>query len=184
MTSGRIANTPLCPVSQPTLEHAAGLRMFGMFTESVHACISLLLSLPSNVHAVYSVPVSKLPQLVYETKEDLSRAKLPNTTVGHVGDGNFHAFILFRENQLEEASEAVHRLVQRAINLDGTCLYCLSRTLLLRLIVMLRAGTGEHGVGVGKKEYLLDELGEGTIELMKTIKRAVDPLNLLNPGKV
>ncbi|XP_006458232.1 hypothetical protein AGABI2DRAFT_199668 [Agaricus bisporus var. bisporus H97] len=111
------------------------------------------------------VPVSKLPQLVYETKEDLSRAKLPNTTVGHVGDGNFHAFILFRENQLEEASEAVHRLVQRAINLDGTC-------------------TGEHGVGVGKKEYLLDELGEGTIELMKTIKRAVDPLNLLNPGKL
>ena len=45
-------------------------------------------------------------------------------------------------------------------------------------------GTGEHGVGVGKKVYLPDELGEGTVELMRTIKRAVDPLNLFNPGKV
>lgn len=50
--------------------------------------------------------------------------------------------------------------------------------------MVTRAGTGEHGVGVGKKEYLVDELGEGTVELMRTIKQAVDPLNLLNPGKV
>jgi hypothetical protein len=48
----------------------------------------------------------------------------------------------------------------------------------------LFAGTGEHGVGIGKKEYLVDELGEGTVELMRTVKRAVDPLNLFNPGKV
>ena len=46
------------------------------------------------------------------------------------------------------------------------------------------AGTGEHGVGVGKKEYLVDELGADTVELMNTIKRAVDPLNIMNPGKV
>lgn len=46
------------------------------------------------------------------------------------------------------------------------------------------SGTGEHGVGVGKKEFLTDELGEGTVELMRTVKRAVDPLNLMNPGKV
>jgi len=45
-------------------------------------------------------------------------------------------------------------------------------------------GTGEHGVGVGKKEYLVNELGEGTVEFMRTLKEAVDPLNLLNPGKV
>jgi D-lactate dehydrogenase (cytochrome) len=127
--------------------------------------------------------VSKLPQLVYETKDDLAKAKLHSTIVGHVGDGNFHALILFREGQLEEVSKAVHRLVHRAISLDGTCLYCLLRALSFRLIVSW-AGTGEHGVGVGKKEYLVDELGEGTIELMKTIKQAVDPLNLLNPGKV
>jgi D-lactate dehydrogenase (cytochrome) len=60
---------------------------------------------------------------------------------------------------------AVRRLVLRAIALDGTC-------------------TGEHGVGVGKKEYLIEELGVGTVELMREIKKAIDPLNLFNPGKV
>ncbi|KAF9453257.1 D-lactate dehydrogenase cytochrome oxidoreductase [Macrolepiota fuliginosa MF-IS2] len=112
------------------------------------------------------VPVSKLPQLVYETKKDLSEAGLTSTIVGHVGDGNFHALILFHDDdELKEVSNAVHRLVHRAVDLDGTC-------------------TGEHGVGVGKKEYLTNELGEGTVELMRTIKKAVDPLNILNPGKL
>jgi D-lactate dehydrogenase (cytochrome) len=59
----------------------------------------------------------------------------------------------------------VGRLVHRAIGLDGTC-------------------TGEHGVGIGKKEFLIEELGAGTVELMRTIKKAIDPLNLFNPGKV
>jgi len=69
------------------------------------------------------------------------------------------------DEEFQVVSEAVHRLVHRAITLDGTC-------------------TGEHGVGVGKKKYLPDELGEGTVELMRTIKRAIDPLNLFNPGKL
>ncbi|KAL0947531.1 hypothetical protein HGRIS_013628 [Hohenbuehelia grisea] len=112
------------------------------------------------------VPVSRLPQLVYETKEDLKQAALRSTIVGHVGDGNFHALILFdNDDELDAVSAAVHRLVHRAIALDGTC-------------------TGEHGVGVGKKEYLVDELGEGTVELMRSIKKAIDPLNLFNPGKL
>ncbi|KAI0928260.1 hypothetical protein AcW1_005561 [Taiwanofungus camphoratus] len=112
------------------------------------------------------VPVSRLPQLIYETKKDLADHKLQSTIVGHVGDGNFHALILFQnDEELQRVSEAVHRLVHRAISLDGTC-------------------TGEHGVGVGKKEYLVDELGEDTVELMRTIKRAVDPLNILNPSKL
>ena len=69
--------------------------------------------------------------------------------------GNFHALLLFRdEEELEKARAAVGRMVKRAIALDGTC-------------------TGEHGVGMGKREYLYEELGEGTVELMKTIKRAV-----------
>ncbi|KAJ3854263.1 D-lactate dehydrogenase cytochrome oxidoreductase [Lentinula lateritia] len=84
------------------------------------------------------VPVSKLPELVYETKKDLAEAGLRSTIVG---------------------------LVHRALDLDGTC-------------------TGEHGVGIGKKQYLSEELGEGTVELMRSIKNAVDPLNLLNPGKL
>ncbi|KAL0575139.1 D-lactate ferricytochrome c oxidoreductase [Marasmius crinis-equi] len=112
------------------------------------------------------VPVSRLPDLVYETKRDLANIGLVSTVVGHVGDGNFHALILFRDDEeLARARAAVHRMVERAIKLDGTC-------------------TGEHGVGLGKKEFLNGELGEGTVELMKTIKRAVDPLGLFNPGKL
>ncbi|KAJ8482850.1 hypothetical protein ONZ45_g14801 [Pleurotus djamor] len=112
------------------------------------------------------VPVSKLPQLVYETKQDLSEIGLICTIVGHVGDGNFHALLLFKtEEELKIAREAVHRMVERAIALDGTC-------------------TGEHGVGIGKKQYLYEELGVGSVELMKTIKRSIDPLGLFNPGKL
>ncbi|KAJ6582848.1 FAD-linked oxidase-like protein [Mycena sp. CBHHK59/15] len=111
------------------------------------------------------VPVSRLPQLVSETKKDLADAGLSSTIVGHVGDGNFHALILFHDDEeLERVNQAVHRLVHRALALDGTC-------------------TGEHGVGVGKKEYLTAELGEGTVELMRQIKKTVDPLNIMNPGK-
>ena len=94
-----------------------------------------------------SVPVSKLPELVYETKKDLVQSKLRSTIVGHVGDGNFHALIIFNnDEELKAVSAAVHRLVHRAVALDGTC-------------------TGEHGVGVGKKEYLVDELGADNLNV-------------------
>ena len=74
-------------------------------------------------YLIISVPVSRLPELVYETKKDLQRSNLASTIVGHVGDGNFHALILFdRNRELEAVSSAVHRLVHRAIALDGTCL--------------------------------------------------------------
>ncbi|KAJ6573328.1 FAD-linked oxidase-like protein [Mycena sp. CBHHK59/15] len=112
------------------------------------------------------VPVSRLPDLVYATKQDLERIGMPYTIVGHVGDGNFHALLLFKTDaELEVAQAAVHRMVERAIALDGTC-------------------TGEHGVGIGKREFLVEELGLGTVELMKTVKRAIDPLGLFNPGKL
>ncbi|KAJ7320844.1 FAD-linked oxidase-like protein [Mycena albidolilacea] len=112
------------------------------------------------------VPVSKLPELVLETKKDLERIGLPYTIVGHVGDGNFHALILFTtDEELKIVQDAVHRMVVRAIALDGTC-------------------TGEHGVGIGKRDFLVEELGAGTVALMKAIKRTVDPLGLLNPGKL
>ncbi|KAL5529461.1 hypothetical protein ACEPAG_5446 [Sanghuangporus baumii] len=112
------------------------------------------------------VPVSKLPQLVQETKEDIHESGLKAGVIGHVGDGNFHALILFHnDEELQKVSECVHRLVHRAIALDGTC-------------------TGEHGVGVGKKEYLNDELGTGTVELMRRVKDAIDPKHIMNPGKL
>ncbi|KAI0080145.1 hypothetical protein K474DRAFT_1638149 [Panus rudis PR-1116 ss-1] len=112
------------------------------------------------------VPVSHLPQLVYETKKDIESSGIVSTIVGHVGDGNFHALLLFKtEEELAVIRQLVHRMVERAISLDGTC-------------------TGEHGVGIGKREYLHEELGAGTVELMKTVKRSIDPLNLFNPGKL
>jgi hypothetical protein len=132
----------------------------------------------------FSVPVSRLPELVYKTKKDLKDSKLHSAIVGHVGDGNFHALILFDPSrEFEAASGAVHRLVYRAIALDGTCVYFrLGFQSKVRLILL--KGTGEHGVGVGKKEYLAIELGPNTVKLMKTIKQAIDPLNIMNPDKV
>ncbi|KAF9649463.1 hypothetical protein BDM02DRAFT_3230234 [Thelephora ganbajun] len=112
------------------------------------------------------VPVSKLPQLVYETKKEIKEAGLLGTVLGHVGDGNFHAQLFFTsDDDMTKAKELVKGMVKRAIALGGTC-------------------TGEHGVGIGKREYLYEELGHGTVELMKKIKRTIDPLNLFNPGKV
>ncbi|KAJ7121355.1 FAD-linked oxidase-like protein, partial [Mycena crocata] len=111
------------------------------------------------------VPVSRLPELVYETKRDIAAAGIPSILVGHAGDGNFHALSLYTtKKELEVAGKIADRLVARALGLDGTC-------------------TGEHGVGIGKK-YLVEELGPGTVELMKKIKWATDPLGLFNPGKV
>ena len=130
-----------------------------------------------------SVPVSRLPELVYETKKDLAEAGLRSTIVGHVGDGNFHALLIFHSNEeLQKVSEAVHRLVHRAIALDGTCKQ-FSRQAPFRHYTQF-LGTGEHGVGVGKKEYLIEELGEDTVELMRTVKKAIDPLDIMNPSKV
>ncbi|KZV68441.1 hypothetical protein PENSPDRAFT_754087 [Peniophora sp. CONT] len=112
------------------------------------------------------VPVSRLPELVYETKKDLAKAGIKSTIVGHVGDGNFHSLMLFQdESELPGINAASDRLVKRALALEGTC-------------------TGEHGVGVGKKKYLIKELGQSTVDLMWTIKNAVDPLNIMNPGKL
>jgi hypothetical protein len=74
-------------------------------------------------------------------------------------------------------------LIHRAIALDGTCMSEFS-SLVNRYWTFSCPGTGEHGVGVGKKEYLIDELGPNTVALMKTIKKAIDPLNIMNPGKV
>lgn len=115
-----------------------------------------------------AVPISRLADCIMETKKDLDKSFLFAPIVGHVGDGNFHTVIVFDPNDPLENQEA-HRLnvkmVNRAIEMEGTC-------------------TGEHGIGIGKKEYLVPELGIGSVELMKTLKRALDPDNILNPGKI
>ncbi|KAF8753508.1 FAD linked oxidase [Rhizoctonia solani] len=109
------------------------------------------------------VPVSRLPELVLETKKDLADSNLKSTIVGHVGDGNFHAIMIIRNAEELEPYEKQFTI--------GSPRTRLGRNL----------GTGEHGVGVGKKEYLVEELGPGTVELI-TVKRAIDPHNLFNPG--
>jgi D-lactate dehydrogenase (cytochrome) len=114
------------------------------------------------------VPVSRLPDLIEQTKQDISTSFLPCPMVGHVGDGNFHVFILFDRDNKEETIEAKRlnaRLIDRAIDMEGSC-------------------TGEHAVGIGKKSYLSKELGQSTIDLMRTIKKAVDPNGIMNPGKI
>ncbi len=114
------------------------------------------------------VPVSNLAECIAETKRDLDESGLIAPIVGHVGDGNFHLAILVDPDDPEELRRAVElneRLVQRAIGLGGTC-------------------TGEHGVGYGKSGFLELELGTPALEMMRAIKRALDPDELFNPGKI
>jgi D-lactate dehydrogenase (cytochrome) len=114
------------------------------------------------------VPISSLAECIAETKRDLDESGLIAPIVGHVGDGNFHLAILVDPDDPDELRRAVElneRLVRRAIALGGTC-------------------TGEHGVGYGKSAFLELELGAPAIEMMRAIKRALDPENLFNPGKI
>ncbi|CEM24471.1 unnamed protein product [Vitrella brassicaformis CCMP3155] len=115
-----------------------------------------------------AVPISRLAEMVEATKKDLDESFLFAPIVGHVGDSNFHVVIMFdpdNPKEDEEAHRLNHRMVARAIEMEGTC-------------------TGEHGIGLGKKKYLEKELGRPSVELMKTLKQTLDPNNILNPDKV
>jgi D-lactate dehydrogenase (cytochrome) len=113
------------------------------------------------------VPISRLAECVMETKADLDREHLVGTMLGHVGDGNFHVALLADANDPDEMKRAkgfIERLAMRAIAMDGTC-------------------TGEHGVGQGKINYLQSEHGPA-LAAMQAIKQAIDPDNIMNPGKI
>ncbi|MFL2813480.1 MAG: FAD-binding oxidoreductase [Candidatus Puniceispirillales bacterium] len=113
------------------------------------------------------VPITELSKCIMESKEKLISMNLLAPLVGHVGDGNFHLLYLIDKNdkeQLLKAKEHNKWMVEKAINLGGTC-------------------TGEHGVGYGKSEFLAKEAGS-SIEVMKSIKNAFDPQGILNPGKI
>ena len=113
------------------------------------------------------VPISRLTECMVETARDIAAASMPIPMFGHVGDGNFHCMILVMpdsKTDLDEAKAFNDRLVNRALSMEGTC-------------------TGEHGIGSGKIASLQKELGEA-VDLMSTLKRAFDPDNLFNPGKV
>jgi D-lactate dehydrogenase (cytochrome) len=114
------------------------------------------------------VPISRLADCVEETLRDIAEEGLIAPIVGHVGDGNFHVGILVDLDDRDEVARVesfLERLVERALAMDGTC-------------------TGEHGVGQGKMKYLLAERGEAALGSMRAIKQALDPLDIMNPGKI
>jgi D-lactate dehydrogenase (cytochrome) len=114
------------------------------------------------------VPISRLADCIVETQADIKASFLMAPIVGHVGDGNFHVTIVLDPNDAKEYAEAVRlneRLVARALAMDGTC-------------------TGEHGVGYGKIDFLTSEHGADAISVMRTLKKALDPDGIMNPGKI
>jgi len=114
------------------------------------------------------VPISRLADCLLDTVAEVDAAGLAYYIVGHVGDGNFHVAYLIDPDkpQERETAERLNRqLVQRALRLEGTC-------------------TGEHGVGLHKMDFLVEEAGAGAVEVMRTLKRALDPKDIMNPGKI
>ena len=113
------------------------------------------------------VPISRLAECIVETQKDLAASFLPAPIVGHAGDGNFHVGFVLNPSDPREKAEAERlneRVVNRALSLDGTC-------------------TGEHGIGCGKIDFLIAEHGDA-ISVMRAIKKAIDPDNIMNPGKI
>ena len=114
------------------------------------------------------VPISRLADCLLESVAEADASGIPYFLVGHVGDGNFHFGYLIDPAQPQEraiAEDLNHKLVARALRLEGTC-------------------TGEHGIGLVKKDFLVQETGDGAVAMMRTLNRALDPKNILNPGKI
>lgn len=114
------------------------------------------------------VPISRLADCLLESIAEVDASGIPYFLVGHVGDGNFHFGYLIDPalpKEREVAETLNHKLVSRALALEGTC-------------------TGEHGIGLHKMGFLVTETGDGAVEMMRTIKRALDPKNIMNPGKI
>jgi len=141
-----------------------------LWTARHHAYFSALQTRPGcrAVSTDACVPISRLAECVSQTVADVDATDLPYYIVGHVGDGNFHMGYLIDPNVPEERETAERlnlQLVERAIRMDGTC-------------------SGEHGIGLHKMDFLVTEAGAGAVEMMRTLKRALDPRNIMNPGKI
>jgi D-lactate dehydrogenase (cytochrome) len=113
------------------------------------------------------VPISRLDAAILGAKEDIAASGLTAPIVGHVGDGNFHTVILVppEPDGLQRAWELDKKIVARALALGGSC-------------------SGEHGVGIGKREFLEQEHGAEALAVMRSVKQALDPRGILNPGKM
>jgi D-lactate dehydrogenase (cytochrome) len=113
------------------------------------------------------VPISRLDEAILGTRADIAESGLTATIVGHVGDGNFHTLILVppEPDGIERAWALDKKIAERALALGGSC-------------------SGEHGVGLGKREFLEEEHGAGALAVMRRIKAALDPRGIMNPGKI
>ena len=114
------------------------------------------------------VPISRLAECIIETKRDIELSGIIAPIIGHVGDGNFHTCPLVKmddPNEVANAEAFMERIAERALAMDGTC-------------------TGEHGIGQGKKHFMDAEFGAAGVALMRSLKRAIDPDNIMNPGKI
>nr|GMD47866.1 D-lactate dehydrogenase [cytochrome], mitochondrial [Ipomoea batatas] len=135
--------------------------------EALWACFAMEPNFEAMITDV-CVPLSHLAELISRSKQELDASPLVCTVIAHAGDGNFHTVILFdpaQESQRREAERLNHFMVHTALSMEGTC-------------------TGEHGVGTGKMKYLEKELGIENLQTMKKIKDALDPNNIMNPGKL
>jgi D-lactate dehydrogenase (cytochrome) len=141
-----------------------------LWTARHHAYFSALQTRPGCrcVTTDTCVPISRLAECIGETVAEVDAAGIPYFIVGHVGDGNFHVGYLIDPDsptEWETAERLNHRLVQRALAMEGTC-------------------TGEHGIGLHKMGFLEEEAGAGAVAMMRALKAALDPHDILNPGKV
>jgi D-lactate dehydrogenase (cytochrome) len=114
------------------------------------------------------VPISRLAECILDTQADCEKNHMIYSIIGHVGDGNFHVLMMVDPHDADDIAKAEgvnQRMVARAIAMDGTC-------------------TGEHGIGMHKMDFLVQEHGEEAIETMRVLKHAFDPRNIMNPGKI
>jgi D-lactate dehydrogenase (cytochrome) len=151
-------------------ERAVGLDERARIWQARHDAYYAALALRPGSRALTTdvcVPISRLADCIGETIDDIAASPLVAALVGHVGDGNFHMIFPLdpdSSSELDEAHRLAARMAERALRMGGTC-------------------TGEHGVGTGKMEFLRAEHGEA-LDVMRSIKQALDPLNLMNPGKL
>ena len=141
-----------------------------LWTARHHAYFAALQAYPGRrvISTDTCVPISRLADCLLESVEEANASGIPYFLVGHVGDGNFHFGYLIDPESVHERARAEalnHQLVMRALSMDGTC-------------------SGEHGIGLHKMDFLVSEIGEDAVDMMRQIKRAVDPLGIMNPGKI
>ena len=141
-----------------------------LWTARHHAYFAALQTRPGcrSVTTDTCVPISRLAECINDTVREADASGLPYFIVGHVGDGNFHVGYLIdpaQPQEFERAEQLNRQLVARALRLEGTC-------------------TGEHGIGLHKQGFLIEEAGESAVGLMRSLKQALDPRNIFNPGKI